>query len=35
MKKNSEIIALDGSGFTKDYVDKYYTIIRRKERKDM
>lgn len=28
-----EIIALDGSGFTNDYADKYYAIIRRKERK--
>lgn len=31
---NSEIIALDGSGFTNDYADKYYPIIRRKERKN-
>ena len=30
---NGEIIALDGSGFTNDYADKYYAIIRRKERK--
>ncbi|MEE0935575.1 MAG: transposase [Methanobrevibacter sp.] len=30
---NSEIIALDGSGFANDYADKYYAIIRRKERK--
>ncbi|AMK15766.1 IS5 family transposase [Methanobrevibacter olleyae] len=28
-----EIIALDGSGFTNDYADKYYAIIRKKERK--
>ena len=27
------IIALDGSGFTNDYANKYYAIIRRKERK--
>ena len=33
MKINGEIIALDGSGFTNDYADKYYAIIRRKERK--
>jgi hypothetical protein len=25
---NGEIIALDGSGFTNDYADKYYAIIR-------
>ena len=30
---NGEIIALDGNGFTNDYADKYYAIIRRKERK--
>ncbi len=30
---NGEIITLDGSGFTNDYADKYYAIIRRKERK--
>jgi len=30
---NGEIIAMDGSGFTNDYADKYYAIIRRKERK--
>ena len=30
---NGEIIALDGSGFTNDNADKYYAIIRRKERK--
>ena len=30
---NGEIIALDGSEFTNDYADKYYAIIRRKERK--
>ena len=30
---DGEIIALDGSGFTNDYADKYYAIIRRKERK--
>ena len=30
---NDEIIALDGSRFTNDYADKYYTIIRRKEGK--
>ena len=30
---NGEIIALDGSGFTNDYADKYYAIIRQKERK--
>ena len=30
---NGEIIALDLSGFTNDYADKYYAIIRRKERK--
>ena len=30
---NGEIIALDGSGFTNDYADKYYAIIRGKERK--
>ena len=30
---NGEIIVLDGSGFTNDYADKYYAIIRRKERK--
>jgi hypothetical protein len=30
---NGDIIALDGSGFTNDYADKYYAIIRRKERK--
>jgi transposase len=29
----AEIIALDGSGFTSDYADKYYAKIRRKERK--
>ena len=28
-----KLIALDGSGFTNDYADKYYAIIRRKERK--
>ena len=28
-----EIIALDGTGFTNDYADKYYAIIRAKERK--
>lgn len=28
-----EIIALDGSGFTSDHADKYYAIIRKKERK--
>lgn len=28
-----DIIALDGSGFTNDYADKYYAIIRKKERK--
>ncbi len=28
-----EIIALDGSGFTNDYADKYYAKIRKKERK--
>lgn len=28
-----DIIALDGSGFTNDYVDKYYAKIRKKERK--
>lgn len=28
-----EIIALDGSGFTSDYADKYYAKIRQKERK--
>lgn len=28
-----EIIALDGTGFTNDYADKYYAIIRKKERK--
>jgi transposase len=28
-----EIIALDGSGFTNDYADKYYAIIRKKQRK--
>lgn len=32
-KIKSEIIAMDGSGFTNDYADKYYAIIRRKERK--
>ena len=31
---NGEIIALNGSGFTNDYADKYYAIIRRKERKN-
>ena len=30
---SGEIIALDGSGFTNDYADKYYAIIRQKERK--
>ncbi len=30
---DGEIIALDGSGFTNDHADKYYAIIRRKERK--
>jgi hypothetical protein len=30
---SGEIIALDGSGFTNDYADKYYAIIRAKERK--
>ncbi|MCQ2977320.1 MAG: transposase [archaeon] len=30
---NGEIVAMDGSGFTNDYADKYYAIIRRKERK--
>lgn len=30
---DGKIIALDGSGFTNDYADKYYAIIRRKERK--
>ena len=30
-----EIIALDGSGFTNDYADKYYAIIRKKQRKTM
>lgn len=30
---NGKIIALDRSGFTNDYTDKYYSIIRRKERK--
>ena len=29
-----EIIALDGSGFTNDYADKYYAIIRKKQRKN-
>ena len=28
-----DIIALDGSGFTNDYADKYYAKIRQKERK--
>ena len=28
-----EIIALDGSGFVSDHADKYYAIIRKKERK--
>ena len=28
-----ELIALDGTGFTNDYADKYYAKIRRKERK--
>jgi hypothetical protein len=28
-----DIIALDGTGFTNDYADKYYAKIRRKERK--
>ena len=32
-KINGEIIVLDGSGFTNDYADKYYAIIRWKERK--
>ena len=30
---NGEIIGLDGSGFTNNYADKYFAIIRRKERK--
>ena len=30
---SGEIIALDGSGFTNDYADKYYAIIRAKETK--
>ncbi len=29
----ADIIALDGSGFTNDYADKYYAKIRQKERK--
>jgi len=29
----ADIIALDGSGFTNDYADKYYAKVRRKERK--
>jgi len=29
----ADIIALDGSGFTNDYADKYYARIRQKERK--
>ena len=28
-----ELIALDGTGFTNDYADKYYAKIRKKERK--
>nr|WP_301868367.1 hypothetical protein [Methanobrevibacter smithii] len=32
-KINGKIIVLDGSGFTDDYVDKYYAIIRRKQLK--
>lgn len=32
-KINGKIIVLDGSGFTDDYVDKYYVIIRRKQLK--
>lgn len=31
--KKCEIIAHDGSGFTSDHADKYYAIIRKKERK--
>ncbi len=30
-----EIIALDGTGFTSDYADKYYAKIRKKERKGL
>ncbi len=32
-KIESETIALDGTGFTIDYADKYYAKIRKKERK--
>ena len=31
--KKCELIALDGTGFTNDYADKYYAKIRKKERK--
>ena len=33
-KINGKIIVLDGSGFINDYKDKYYTIIRHKQRKN-
>ena len=33
MLKKCELIALDGTGFTNDYADKYYAKIRKKERK--
>ena len=31
--KKCDMIALDGTGFTNDYADKYYAKIRKKERK--
>ena len=30
-----ELIALDSTGFTNDYADKYYAKIRKKERKKL